>query len=140
VVLNQITIAAHKYFYILLTLTPKSQWLRTAKTKNTEKEHWESTRIIKRGYPRQPAEKLPAPHVHTVDRNNLLKDNFDTDFTETASLANPTIPRFPDSDYPILPTAFFTHDFTSILLCRNTYWAEFTSLLKFTKSMGHQWI
>ena len=69
----------------------------------------------------QPAEKLPAQHVHAVDRNNLLKDNFDTDFTETAPLANPTIPRLPDSDYPILPTTFFTHDFTSIPLCRNTY-------------------
>ena len=45
----------------------------------------------------QPAEKLPAQHVHAVDRNNLVKDNFDINFTETASLAHPTIPRFPDS-------------------------------------------
>ena len=109
-------------------------------THNNKSAHWESSRSIKRGHPMQPAKKLPAQHGHAVDRNNLVKDNFGIDFTETASLANPTIPRFPDSDYPILPTAFFTHDFTSILLCRNTYWAEFTSLLKFTKSMGNQWI
>ena len=69
----------------------------------------------------QPAEKLPAQHVHAVDRNNLVKDNFDINFTETASLAHPTIPRFPDSTYPIRLTTFFTHDFTSIPLCRNTY-------------------